>query len=199
MYRLAARAILCSTLILLAACASTPASQFYTLSAAATAAAAPSRLSVVVGPVSVPASVDRPEFVVTQGPNQVRLDEFHRWAAPLQDEIARAVAENLVLMLGTPNVTLSSQMLGASAQYRAVIEVQKFVSTPGEGTTLDAIWNVRRVKDGKSETGRTALHETVHQQGYEALVAAHSRAITRLSQDIANAVRALNRLSPHGR
>ncbi|MGA7979477.1 MAG: PqiC family protein [Chromatiaceae bacterium] len=199
MYRLAARAILCSTLILLAACASTPASQFYTLSAAATPGAPPSRLSVVVGPVSVPASVDRPEFVVTQGPNQVRLDEFHRWAAPLQDEIARAVAENLVLMLGTPNVTLSSQMLGASAQYRAVIEVQKFVSTPGEGTTLDAIWNVRRVKDGKSETGRTALHETVHQQGYEALVAAHSRAITRLSQDIANAVRALNRLSPHGR
>ena len=61
-----------------AGCAS-PDSRFYTLSAAPAPGAAPSTLSVVVGPVSVPAAVDRPQIVVTVGPNQVRLDEFNRW------------------------------------------------------------------------------------------------------------------------
>jgi uncharacterized protein len=59
---------------------------------------------MTVGPVSVPAAVDRNQIVVTIGPNQVRLDEFNRWDAPLQSAIARVVVENLVAFLGTPRV-----------------------------------------------------------------------------------------------
>jgi len=131
--------------------------------------------------------VDRPQFVVNAGPNQVRLDEFNRWASPLQNNISRAVAENLVALLGTPRVSL----LSADADYRAVIEVQSFESSPGEAATLDAVWTVRRSKDGKAETGRTTVREAVQEKGYDALAAAHSRAVARLSQDIADGVRLL--------
>ena len=141
-----------------------------------------------MGPVSVPAVVDRPQIVVNMGPNQVRLEEFNRWAAPLQNNIARVVADNLVLMLGTPRVTLSAQSLSADADYRVAIEVQSFQSAPGEAAMLDAVWTVRRAKDGKAETGRTTVRETVQEKGYDALAAAHSRALARLSQDIAAAV-----------
>jgi uncharacterized lipoprotein YmbA len=133
--------------------------------------------------------VDRPQIVVSTGPNQVRLDEFNRWAAPLQNNIARVVAENLVAMLGTPRVTL----LNADVDYRAVIEVQNFESVPGQAAMLDAVWTVRRTKDGKANTGRTTVRETVQEKSYDALAAGHSRAVTRLSQDIADAVRALER------
>jgi len=193
MHRLISHVVLSAFLVLAAACASTPESRLYTLGGAATLPAPPSSLSVVVGPVSVPDVVDRPEIVVSTGPNQVRLEEFNRWASPLPDQIARAVAENLVSLLGTSHVTLSSQTLGANAQYRAVIEVQKFESAPGEAATLDAVWSVSRTRGGKSMTGRTTVREAVHQPGYDALAAAHSRAITRLSRDIADAVRALTR------
>ena len=118
-----------------------------------TAAAAPSDLSVAVGPVSVPAAVDRPQIVVTMGPNQVRLDEFNRWDAPLQNNIARVVAENLVALLGTPRVTLSPQTLSADADYRVAIEVQRFDSALGEAATLDAVWTVSRTKDGTVADG----------------------------------------------
>src|SRR5262245_60676473 len=104
MYRCIAIARVSLIVALAGACAS-PASRFYTLSAAASApTTTTSNLSVVVGPVSVPAVVDRPQIVVTTGPNQVRLEEFNRWASPLQNSIARVVAENLVAMLGTPRV-----------------------------------------------------------------------------------------------
>ena len=190
MYRFAAIPVLC--VVLAGGCAS-PASHFYTLSAGASPAATTSNLSVAIGPVSVPAVVDRPEIVVSTGPNQVRLEEFNRWAAPLQNSIARVVAENLVAMLGTPRVTLSSQTLSAGADYRAVIEVQGFDSAPGEAATLDAVWTVSRTKDGQAQTGRTTVREPVQGNGYDALAAAHSRALARLSQDIASGVRALGK------
>ena len=183
----------CALAALATGCASTPASRFYTLSAASGPAATSSNISVAVGPVSVPAVVDRPQIVVDIGPNQVRLEEFNRWAAPLQNNIARVVADNLVLMLGTPRVTLSAQSLSADADYRAAIEVQSFQSAPGEAAIVDAVWTVRRTKDGKTEPGRTTVRETVQEKSYDALAAAHSRALARLSQDIAAAVRALDR------
>lgn len=182
---------ICAALVFASGCASTPPSRFYTLSAVAVPAAAPSNVSVAVGPVAVPADVDRPQFVVSAGPNQVRLDEFNRWASPLQNGISRVVAENLVMLLGTPRVTLYPQTLSADADYRAAIEVQSFASAPGEAAMLDAVWTVRRMKDGKTATGRTTVREPVQEKGFDALAAAHSRAVGRLSQDIAGAVRAL--------
>jgi uncharacterized protein len=192
MGRLAPSAVSWVLVCLVAACAS-PASRFYALSAAPTPAAAPATLSVAVGPVAVPAAVDRPQIVVTVGPNQVRLDEFNRWAAPLQNGIARVVAENLVALLGTPSVTVSPLTLSEGADYRVALEVQRFESAPGDAATLDAVWAVSRTKDGKAQTGRTTVREPSPDKGFDALAAAHSRAIARLSQDIAAAVRELAR------
>jgi uncharacterized protein len=190
MYRCGLIITVCALLGFAVGCGATPSSRFYTLSAGAAPAATPSNFSVAVGPVSVPAVVDRPQIVVTTGPNQVRVEEFNRWASPLQNGIARVVAENLVAMLGTPRVTLSPS---ADADYRAAIEVQSFESAPGEAAVLDALWTVRRAKDAKAQTGRTTVREPAQEKGYDALAAAHSRALARLSRDIADAVRALDR------
>src|SRR4029079_10528290 len=68
-----------SLVLTLVGCASAP-SRFYTLSAAAETAKNSSDISVAVGPVSIPAVVDRPQIVISIGPNQVRLGQFHRLA-----------------------------------------------------------------------------------------------------------------------
>ena len=193
MNRLFALAALCILVALAPGCGSSPPARFYTLSATPAPVATSSNLSVSVGPVSVPAIVDRPQLVVSLGANQVSLDEFNQWASPLQNNISRVVAENLVAMLGTPRVTLSSQALGADATYHAAIDVQRFESMPGEAAIFDAVWTVRRSQDGRSQTGRTTVREPAPQAGYAALAAAHSRALARLSRDIADAVRSLER------
>jgi hypothetical protein len=195
MGRLAILTIVCMLAALGSGCTSSP-SRFYTLSAAATPSAASSKLAVAVGPVSIPAAVDRPQIVVSTSANQVTLDDFNRWASPLQDNLARVVAENLVAVLGTPRVTLFPQTLNADVDYRVQIEIRSFESAPGKSASLDAVWTVRRTKDGKTETGRTSVREKVDDSGYEALAAAHSRGVARLSQDIADVVRTLDRAAP---
>jgi uncharacterized lipoprotein YmbA len=193
--RIAAIAAAWTLTTLSAGCASTP-SHLYTLSsspATAKSNGTSSTLTVVVGSVSIPAIVDVPQIVVRKGPNQVSQDEFNRWASPLRNNIAQVVAANLAVMLGTSHV--SSVLIG-DADYRVAIDVQTFESVPGEAANLSALWTLRRVKDGKTETGRTAVREASAQKGYDALAAAHSRALSRLSQDIADAIRILDLADP---
>ncbi len=176
-------------------CGSTPQPRLYALSAAPAPAVATSDLSVSVGPVSVPAVVDRPQIVVSTGANQVRLDELNRWAAPLQDNLSEVIAANVLGILGTPRVSAFPKVLGADAQYRVAVELLRFESLPGASALLDATWTVRRTKDRMVRTGRTSVREAVQDGSYDALVAAHSRAAGRLSEDIADAIRALDALN----
>jgi uncharacterized lipoprotein YmbA len=141
--------------------------------------------------VSIPAVVDRPEIVVTVGNNEVWLDEFNRWASPLADSISLAVVENLTAVLATPRVALLAQTAAFDADFSVAIEVQRFESIPGGSALVDALWRVRRAKDGASASGRSTVRENVTDRGYDALAAAHSRAVARLSQDVADAIRTL--------
>jgi len=182
--------IFCVVATLLAGCASTKPSQFYTLSPSAMPAIATSSdISVSVGPVSIPAVVDRPQIVLRTGENQVSIAEFDRWASPLKGDIARVVAENLVSMLGTPQVSVFPQSIAADASHRVVINVLRFDSEPGKMATLDALWSVSSRKNGQDRSGRTTITEPAQGGGYAELVAAHSRALGRLSGDIAAAIR----------
>jgi len=174
-----------------AGCATTPAARLYTLSASSPAAETALDISVSVGPVSIPAAVDRPQIVVATAANQVRLDDFNRWTSPLQENLSSVIADNLAALLGSSRVTRFPKTSSADADFRVAIEVTRFESVPGQWATLDAAWTVRRMSDGVVQTHRTSAREPVQDQSYEALAAAHSRAAARLSQDIAEAVRAL--------
>jgi hypothetical protein len=193
--------LLLGALFFLAGCASTPQPRYYTLDATAPASTGSSStpastgassLSVSVGPVSVPAVVDRPQIVVSIGANRVSLNELNRWAAPLQDGLSTVIAENLSQILDTPGVTVFPRESSAHAQYRVAVDLQRFESTPGVSAVLESTWLVRRTKDGRIQTGRTSVRETVQDPSFDALAAAHSRAAGRLSADIANAIRALD-------
>ena len=171
-------------------CGGSPMSRFYTLDAVATAdGAAMAGTSIVVGPVTIPAAVDRPQLVLQVGPNRVALDEISRWAGPLDDSIASAVAGNLSALLGTPRVVAGS-IPGFDPSYRVAIDVQRFESTPGKDVLVDAVWIVHVMAGGPSRTGRTVAREAASGAEIDAVAAAHSRALARVSADIAAAIRA---------
>lgn len=178
----------------MAACGRSAPARFYTLAPTATAsgeAAVP--VAVVVGPVTVPAAVDRPEFVLQVAPNRVELDEFNRWIAPLDDGIARAVAGDLAAMLGSPRVAPAPFAYG-TPDFAVQIDVQQFESVPGKTVLVDAVWAVRPSAGGPGRSGRTVAREAVGAPGFDALAAAFSQALETVSADIAAAIRAAARV-----
>jgi uncharacterized protein len=187
--RIARPIILVGLMAMAATGCSTAPSRFYTLDATAVSGGtAPVNYTIMVGPVSVPAAVDRPEFVLQTAPNRVDVDEFNRWAAPLNDAIAQVVAGDLVKLLGTPNVA-AAPMANFEPAYRVTIDVQRFDSIPGQAALLEAVWTVHKTVSGQTRSGRTIAREAVAGEGFDALAAAHSRALARMSGDIAAAIR----------
>jgi len=187
---------------LLAGCSTTPPTRFYALDAVAVPASAAGQASVpgprpgaaattvAVRTVAVPGAVDRPQFVVRSGDSRVSLDEYHRWAGPLRDEIARVVAGNLAADLGGPVVTVSAA-LPSTSDLVVLLDVQRFDAKAGEGVEVDVVWIVRRAADdAPGRSGRSVVRESASGAGYEALVAAYNRALARASRDIAAAIRA---------
>jgi uncharacterized lipoprotein YmbA len=172
-----------------AGCGTSAPTRYYNLTSTATADGAPPvRFGVMVGPVSIPASVDRPNFLVQTAPNRVEVDEFNRWVSPLSDGIARAVTGDLGTLLGTPDVA-TAPFASFDPVYRVTIDVQRFDSVQGEAALLEAVWTVRKVAGGLTRSGRTVAREALQGAGYEELAAAYSRALAKLSADIAAAIR----------
>jgi uncharacterized protein len=171
-------------------CGTSAPSRFYTLDAtAASDGTAPVNYPIIVGPVSVPAAVDRPEFVLQSAPNRVDVDEFNRWDAPLNDAVAQVVAGDLVKLLGTPNVA-SAPMANFVPAYRVTIDIQRFDSVPSQAALVEAVWTVHSTAGGETRSGRTVAREAVQGDGFDALAAAHSRALAKMSGEIAAAIRA---------
>ena len=172
-----------------AGCASAP-SRYYNLTSTATADGTPAAsYAVVVNPVSVPAVVDRPEFTVQIAPNRVAVDEFNRWAEPLNDNIASVVAGDLAVLLGTPQVA-TVRLANFDPAYRVTIAIQRFESVPGKSVLVEALWVVHQSAGGAAQSGHTVASEPVSGNGFDALAAAHSRALAKVSGDIAAAIRA---------
>jgi len=172
----------------IAGCASAQ-PRFYNLSSTASPiGAAGTRVAVLVGPVSVPAAVDQPQIVVQTAPNQVDVEEFNRWASPLNESIARALAGDLSSQLGTPDVA-ASPLANFKPDYWVSLDVQRFESVPGQTALVEAVWVVRSTKGRQTRSGRTVAREPVQGDGFDALAAAHSRALEKISTDIAAAIR----------
>jgi uncharacterized lipoprotein YmbA len=77
-----------------------------------------------------------------------------------------------------------------SPTYRIKLNVEQFDGRFGELVVLDVTWSVENQKDENDPVVKNSLiKEAVSTEDYEAIVAAKSRAIAALSQEIAEAIK----------
>jgi len=182
---------------LLAGCGSSPPATFYTLRSGSEAQTSTSTASysVVVGPLTVPDLIDRPQLVLSNAGNQVTVAEQVRWAAPLRTEIPRVIASNIANTLKDARVSAYPQSADANADFVVSVDIVRFDSALGDAATLEALWSVRARKGAPEKNGRAVVQEKTRGSGYAELVAAHQRALSALSLEIAEAIRPVNAVS----
>ena len=139
--------------------------------------------------VTVPDIVDRPQFVVRVSDNEVKLDEFARWADPLKSQIPRVIAGDLAVLLPGARVSVYPQHADAAASYCVRVELQRFEGAPGDGATIEAIWTVTPPRARLNQRAQTCARATSG-PGYQALAAVYSSALGGVSRDIAAAIQA---------
>jgi uncharacterized protein len=196
-----------------AGCAVTDRTQFYTLGqpaarstesrvSASIAFTPPSStdstdtVSIGVGPVIVPSYLHRNQIVTRNGADQVELATFHRWAEPLEDAIARILGEEIGARVPTERIVTYPWrgVVARSIQYQVVVAVLRFDGRRGGDVTLDTRWRILGREGNELAVRRSTVSEAAAGTGYEPMVAAMTRALVALGQEIATEIRAMPRV-----
>lgn len=174
----------------LAGCGSVPVENFYALTADAPLPAPTSSrgFDVFIGPVTLPEMLDRPQLVIQLAPNRIVVLEQQRWAQPLASEIQRVVALNLQRQLVNSRITTQRQAGATDTAVRVTLEVQRFDSILGKEINIELSWLVQHTATDNAIRGRAVAREVVSAPGYDAIMAAHGRALVGLSREVAEAI-----------
>ena len=189
--------IACVTMVvgvlMLSACGRTPPAKFYTLQPveqSSTGKSLPPNVALAVGPVAIPAALDRAEIVTRDAGNVLSFSEYHRWAGPLEADIASVMAQNIATLLESDRVTpFTRENLFFQPTHRVVININRYDSQLAKEFLIDATWSIKDLKSRKLLLIRNStLREPLASAEYEELVAAQSKALAAMSQEIAAAL-----------
>jgi len=179
-------------------CGSTQPSRFYVLSPIAFRSEKEKSdepykgLSVALQPVVVASYLDRPQMILRDGPYEVSLDEFHRWAAPIDQNILQVLVVDLRDRIPGSYIDDYPWPNRVQFDYQVHIEVLRFDGRLGGHVTLAARWTLYRDTPEKLlpvDQAEELYTVTAKGDSYDALVAAMSSAICKLSEDIGTAIK----------
>ncbi len=149
-------------------------------------------LSVMVGPISLAAYLERDQIVQRTSGNEMTIDDFARWGEPLQDNFYRVLIDNLSFLLNTPEIFPFDRREAFPADLQVVIDVIRFDRGINGDAYMTAFWSVA------GEDGRTNLlyKKSVFQvrpssSGVAGLVKAQNKIVAEFSREIAAAIQSL--------
>lgn len=184
--------------LLVTGCIGTPTrpSTFYVLSTEAgmpvagrESPAAP--LSLGLGPVELPDVLDRPQIVTRPDPNRIDLAEYDRWGGDLGKDLSRVLAQNLMERLNTDAVLLYPWSSSRRPDFEVSIQFFRFDGELGKLAELEGVWRLSDTRrDCAPVSRRFRIAETPPSSGYAGLVAAISRGVAKLSDEVAAAIAA---------
>jgi hypothetical protein len=175
-------------ILLLAACG-TGSRSFYVLTADGPAPSG-GGAGIGVGPVTLAEYIDRPNLVIAEAPNQLGVAENHRWAGDLAASIARVTAANLGRRMNTGNVRVYPWQGDDGIRYQVTLDIRQLHGGNDGYAVIEAGWRAYSLPDRKLKASRTFVdREPLASDGYQPLVAAQSRLLSRLAEDIAKGLR----------
>lgn len=146
-------------------------------------------ISIGIGPITFPIEMDRSSITTQPSSNRIEVSEFHRWGGPIKEQFTNILVENLSLLLNNDQIMARPWGSHFKPDIRVVIQVVRFGGILGKHASLTATWMVYKVADESTSTiHRETFKEDTAADGYEALVAAQSKTVAKLSEVIAEAI-----------
>ena len=185
------RAALLASLLALPAClGATPPARFYSLEPLAASDATVGKVAqLAIGPISLPEALDRSQMVTRLSAYEVHVDEFARWAEPLDRGVARVLGANLGALLDAQWVSNVPGEPGSKDAVRVSVQVLRFEADE-KSSTLEARWQVWRGATGDPVATRKSTC-VAERKGADAAsaAAAMSENLAQLAREVAGVVK----------
>ncbi len=142
-----------------------------------------------IGPVKLADYLDESQIVTRTSDNQLAKAEFNRWVGSFKDNLTNVLADDIGFLLSTDRVYLYPWRVSVPIDYQIVLDIVRCDGRLGDAAWLEARWSILAGPDKSLlKMGRSNIREPVTGADYPALVAAESRAVGKLSQEIAGAI-----------
>jgi len=143
-----------------------------------------------IGPVKLADYLDQPRLVNRTGDNQLVVAEYDRWVGSFKDNFVNVIADNIGFLLPTERIHFYPWRRSMPIDYQVIVDIARCDGRLGDVVWLEARWSILKGPEKKLlKMSRSSIREPVGGVDYSALVAAQSRAIAKLSQEIAEAIR----------
>ncbi len=192
-YRFSKRLILLFSVTLLSACLSTPPTQFYVLEPLSeppsSSTAAEKKRQIGIGPVSIPALLERKQIVTRQPDNSVKIAEFHQWASPLKDNVTQVLTHNLATLQAGDLVRAYPWSAYGAVDYRIIIDIIRFDTRQEQSVNLEANWAIMNEKNHTLiSNGRSKIEHPLDDSTYPATVKALNKVLSEFSHELSQAL-----------
>ncbi len=186
--------------LFLSACSSLGGGQdttrFYSLSSidesnsAATPPTPPTgNLKLGIGPVRLPHQLKRPQIVTRINQNELHVTEQHQWAGSLKEDITQVLTDNLSMLIGTEQIEKYPWKRDFKPNHRVRVQIEQLDGEPGKMVTLKARWWLRAHNSRVDLPAKKSTIKVATQGAdYTSYVAAQSRALYKLSQEISKSI-----------
>ena len=161
--------------------------QYYVLTSQAElgdgSARSATEFSVGVGPVSLPDYLHRPQLVTRLSDTELQIDDFSRWAEPIEAGFMRLLRENLSVALGAsvqeyPWYSTRAPTLAVS------VDVVRFELTAAGTADLICRWEISRAATRERLFTKLSVITEPADSVVSVSVAAMSRVMDQLSREI---------------
>jgi uncharacterized lipoprotein YmbA len=180
--------------LLLGGCVRSPEPKFYTLTMVQDQYSArrsnPAPKAVIgIGPVKIADYLDRSQIVTRTGNDQLVKSESNRWVGSFKDNFINVLADDLGFLLSDQQIYVYPWRTSVPIDYQVTVDVVRCDGRLGDAAYLEARWSILKGPEKKLlKTNRSSINEPITGADYTELVAAQSRAIAKLSEDIAAAI-----------
>jgi uncharacterized lipoprotein YmbA len=161
----------------------------YSLEKKETPVAKMPNITIGVGPVDLPKYINRPHIVTRAIQNEIQIEEFERWAEPIDSNFFRVLADNLSILLQTDNIVSFPAKRSTKVDYQVAVTVTRFDGVVGENALLRARWSIYGENGEKKLISKHSVYkQPVNGEELKDLVSAQSLALAHFSNDIAQAI-----------
>jgi uncharacterized protein len=179
--------------LLVTACVNAPSVQFYVLeplSQTAPITVLDTRQHTIgIGPISVPALLERKQIITRHAGNAVEIAEFQQWASPLQDNLLQALTRNISSLQPNNIVRTYPWSVHGTVDLQIVVDIIRFDTTPGESANMEANWTIKNENTHEIlKTGHSVINHSLSDSSYPGTVRALSKLLGEFSRELSLAL-----------
>jgi len=142
-------------------------------------------LEIGIGPISIPGYINRPQIVTKTNSAEVQLDEFARWAEPVDAMFTRTLAQNIKALTNSQSIYAHPWPKLINLDYRISAKVIKFENNIQGDALLIVHWGI---VDESDTTDYKVIHSEFTAKSistnYSARVAALNDTLAQFAEEI---------------